>query len=367
MALVGVWPDQAPTHPPTHPPPRASGAGDDSGRVRAPAGLGGGGAWRRRGGTERRRGVKATPRLRPVIFPPRQCAHPYSLQALPQQQRSAHAHHRSPRVPVLPPPQPPPWAREAPGMSRTRWACGAGPSGTRARIAPRCGGGLDGWPAQSARHTAHAREGGGGAAGRRPAAAPPRRCRPPPACLPQDMATFLETGTHPELERARAALVRGEGGREGCVSGSAHTPARRPAPPAHRLPPQANTVPPLPERSKLRQHVFLTLALNNQPLGKLVVELFDDIAPVAVAHFRNRCSGGRVGRGGCFGGWRDRPHERGARAGGSAGEQPDPPCVVLTLAQRARATATRAPPCTAWCRGRGSLAASLLATARACT
>lgn len=25
--------------------------------------------------------------------------------------------------------------------------------------------------------------------------------------------------------------------------------------------------------------------------GRLVIELFDDIAPVAVTHFRNRCSG----------------------------------------------------------------------------
>ena len=243
MALVGVWPDQAPTHPPTHPPPRASGAGDDSGRVRAPAGLGGGGAWRRRGGTERRRGVKATPRLRPVIFPPRQCSHPYSLQALPQQQRSAHAHHRSPRVPVLPPPQPPPWAREAPGMSRTRWACGAGPSGTRARIAPRCGGGLDGWPAQSARHTAHAREGGGGAQG----GGPPRRhrdgaARRPPAC-PRTWPRSWRRGRTPSWS-ARALpwyAARGEG--RGVCQGALTRP-----PAAQRHPPTASPPRPTPSR-----------------------------------------------------------------------------------------------------------------------
>ncbi|EFN53809.1 hypothetical protein CHLNCDRAFT_136515 [Chlorella variabilis] len=76
----------------------------------------------------------------------------------------------------------------------------------------------------------------------------------------RDMETFLATGVHPEVERARKA--------------------------------QQDIIPPLPERSTQRQHVFLTITVNNQPKGRMVIELFDDIAPVAVQHFKNRCSEG---------------------------------------------------------------------------
>lgn len=49
------------------------------------------------------------------------------------------------------------------------------------------------------------------------------------------METFLATGVHPEVERARKA--------------------------------QQDIIPPLPERSTQRQHVFLTITVNNQPKG----------------------------------------------------------------------------------------------------
>lgn len=78
--------------------------------------------------------------------------------------------------------------------------------------------------------------------------------------MKKDMETFLATGVHPEVERARKA--------------------------------QQDIIPPLPERSTQRQHVFLTITVNNQPKGRMVIELFDDIAPVAVQHFKNRCSEG---------------------------------------------------------------------------
>lgn len=76
----------------------------------------------------------------------------------------------------------------------------------------------------------------------------------------KDMETFLATGVHPEVERARAA--------------------------------QQEIVPPLPERSTQRHHVFMDIAVNGQVRGRLVIELFDDIAPVAAMAFRNRCSEG---------------------------------------------------------------------------
>ncbi|PRW33518.1 hypothetical protein C2E21_7678 [Chlorella sorokiniana] len=76
----------------------------------------------------------------------------------------------------------------------------------------------------------------------------------------KDMETFLATGVHPEVERARAA--------------------------------QQEVVPPLPERSTQRHHVFMDISVNGQVRGRFVIELFDDIAPVAAMAFRNRCSEG---------------------------------------------------------------------------
>ncbi|KAL4419765.1 hypothetical protein ABPG75_006863 [Micractinium tetrahymenae] len=78
--------------------------------------------------------------------------------------------------------------------------------------------------------------------------------------MKKDMEKFLATGVHPEVERARLA--------------------------------QQDVIPPLPERSTQRQHAFLDIAVNNTTQGRLVIELFDDIAPVAVMHFRARCSEG---------------------------------------------------------------------------
>ncbi|PSC70113.1 peptidyl-prolyl cis-trans isomerase H isoform A [Micractinium conductrix] len=78
--------------------------------------------------------------------------------------------------------------------------------------------------------------------------------------MQKDMEKYLETGVHPEVERARLA--------------------------------QQEVIPPLPERSTQRPHVFLDVEGNKKTQGRLVVELFDDVAPVAVTHFRNRCSEG---------------------------------------------------------------------------
>eukprot|EP00887_Chlorella_sp_A99_P000074 scaffold16.g74.t1 len=77
----------------------------------------------------------------------------------------------------------------------------------------------------------------------------------------RDLERFKETGYHAEAERIRAA------------SGAA-------------------TILPLPEPSTARQYAFLDLELGGKPLGRLVIELFDDVVPVAVAAFRNRCSEG---------------------------------------------------------------------------
>ncbi len=76
----------------------------------------------------------------------------------------------------------------------------------------------------------------------------------------QEMERFKDTGEHPELEAAR-----------------------------HRA---ATAVQPLPEASTARPYVFFDFQINKQPAGRVVIELFDDVAPVAVAHFRNRCSEG---------------------------------------------------------------------------
>ncbi|KAI3425174.1 hypothetical protein D9Q98_008944 [Chlorella vulgaris] len=76
----------------------------------------------------------------------------------------------------------------------------------------------------------------------------------------KDMEAFLATGVHPEVERVRKA--------------------------------QQDIIPPLPERSTQRPHVLLDITINKQPRGRMVIELYDDIAPVAVQHFKNRCSEG---------------------------------------------------------------------------
>ncbi|RMZ54149.1 hypothetical protein APUTEX25_005305 [Auxenochlorella protothecoides] len=54
---------------------------------------------------------------------------------------------------------------------------------------------------------------------------------------------------------------------------------------------QANAVVLLPEASTARPHVYMDLTISGKPAGRLVIELFEDIAPGPAALFRNRCAG----------------------------------------------------------------------------
>ncbi|GAX74083.1 hypothetical protein CEUSTIGMA_g1533.t1 [Chlamydomonas eustigma] len=72
------------------------------------------------------------------------------------------------------------------------------------------------------------------------------------------MAKFLETGSHDDVELAQ------------------------------RL--RENKLPELPEYDpNLRSFVFMDLSIANKLIGRLVIELFDDLIPVGASHFRNRC------------------------------------------------------------------------------
>uniref|UniRef100_A0A1D2A0T9 PPIase cyclophilin-type domain-containing protein n=1 Tax=Auxenochlorella protothecoides TaxID=3075 RepID=A0A1D2A0T9_AUXPR len=75
----------------------------------------------------------------------------------------------------------------------------------------------------------------------------------------KDMESFLQTGHHPEVERLKTK--------------------------------QANAVVLLPEASTARPHVYMDLTISGKPAGRLVIELFEDIAPGPAALFRNRCAG----------------------------------------------------------------------------
>lgn len=46
---------------------------------------------------------------------------------------------------------------------------------------------------------------------------------------------------------------------------------------------------PLPTLDINRPHVFMDLQLGNRALGRIVIELFEDLAPVAASAFRTRC------------------------------------------------------------------------------
>ncbi|GLC77152.1 hypothetical protein PLESTF_001891900 [Pleodorina starrii] len=78
--------------------------------------------------------------------------------------------------------------------------------------------------------------------------------------IKRNLDKFLETGVHPEIERARQE--------------------------------RANQLPALPDLDVHRPFVFLDITLAGKPLGRLVVEMFDDVVPVAANHFRNRCMPG---------------------------------------------------------------------------
>ncbi|GIL54656.1 hypothetical protein Vafri_10384 [Volvox africanus] len=75
--------------------------------------------------------------------------------------------------------------------------------------------------------------------------------------IKRNLDKFLETGVHPEIERMRQE--------------------------------RANQLPVLPDLDVHRPYVFLDITLAGKPLGRLVIELYDDIVPVAANHFRNRC------------------------------------------------------------------------------
>lgn len=76
--------------------------------------------------------------------------------------------------------------------------------------------------------------------------------------LKKDMETFKETGIHPALQQ--------------------------------RQPSQAKA-PPLPEQVQTRPYVYFQLSIDRKDVGRLVIECFEDVAPLAVATFLGRlCS-----------------------------------------------------------------------------
>lgn len=79
--------------------------------------------------------------------------------------------------------------------------------------------------------------------------------------LKHDMEHYLETGRHPELEEAASTDV----------------------------------LQPLPEPDPVRPHVYMEFKFGSRVLGRLVIELFTDVVPLAAAEFRRRCSRGATG------------------------------------------------------------------------
>lgn len=71
---------------------------------------------------------------------------------------------------------------------------------------------------------------------------------------------LLFAGVHPEIERSRQA--------------------------------NASLVQPLPDPDTHRPHVFLDVTIAGRPAGRLIIELFDDLAPAAAARFKARCMPG---------------------------------------------------------------------------
>ncbi|KAL3147461.1 hypothetical protein ABBQ38_014519 [Trebouxia sp. C0009 RCD-2024] len=76
--------------------------------------------------------------------------------------------------------------------------------------------------------------------------------------LRKEMEDFQKTGRHAELVQASAA----------------------------------DRVAALPERDMNRPHVFLDLKQGSKLLGRLVVEVFEDLLPTTSRHFMNRCREG---------------------------------------------------------------------------
>jgi hypothetical protein len=76
----------------------------------------------------------------------------------------------------------------------------------------------------------------------------------------QELEHFLKTGVHPSSQAAAAAAAEG--------------PL------------------PLPAPVDTRPHVFLDFAHGSRPLGRAVVEVFDDTVPLAAAQLLRRCSRG---------------------------------------------------------------------------
>ena len=72
------------------------------------------------------------------------------------------------------------------------------------------------------------------------------------------MERFLETGVHPQIEHATQELG-------------------------------ASVLPALPPIDINRPHVFLDVSHGGKELGRLVIELFEDVCPVACQAFRTRC------------------------------------------------------------------------------
>ncbi|KAI8469138.1 MAG: hypothetical protein J3K34DRAFT_522411 [Monoraphidium minutum] len=75
----------------------------------------------------------------------------------------------------------------------------------------------------------------------------------------RNMEKFLETGVHPEIERAQ----READGDTGYVT--------------------------LPDHDQHRPFVFWDIAIDNKPAGRLVIELYEDLHPIGANHLRNRC------------------------------------------------------------------------------
>lgn len=72
--------------------------------------------------------------------------------------------------------------------------------------------------------------------------------------MKKNMEKFLQTGKHPDVERAKMA--------------------------------NTDRIHPLPIHDANRDFVFLELQIAGRPLGKLVIELFVDLMPVGAQHLR---------------------------------------------------------------------------------
>ncbi|KAK9901375.1 hypothetical protein WJX75_009164 [Coccomyxa subellipsoidea] len=76
--------------------------------------------------------------------------------------------------------------------------------------------------------------------------------------MKKNMEVFKRTGKHPALDASR----------------------------------NSDSLPPLPERDMNRPHVFIDVNQGHENLGRVVVEVFEDQAPLAARHLINRCREG---------------------------------------------------------------------------